>query len=215
MPVPKMKIYTEEKAERFLKPLPVARSALVKDIKGAREASKRIKYPLVLKIISPKALHKTEIGGVAVVKSADELEAAFNNLIKIAKKKRIKLTGIYVQEFVSGKEIIIGIKRDPTFGHALMLGIGGKYVELMRDVTFRICPITEKDAEKMISELRYAQLLTGFRGDKGINMDILKKTLVSVSKLPQKHKKLEELDINPFIIDDRRGKIVDARAAFV
>lgn len=209
-----MKIYTEEKAERMLKPLPVAKAKLVKDLKGAKEAAKRIRYPLVLKIISPKALHKTEIGGVAVVKGADELEAAFNNLIKIAKKKRLKLTGIYVQEFVSGKELIIGIKRDPTFGHTVMLGIGGKYVELMRDVTFRICPISDKDAEKMINELKYTKILTGYRGEKGVNISVLKKMLVSVSKLPQKHKKLEELDINPFILNEKRGKIVDARAVF-
>lgn len=209
-----MKAYTEEKAEKFLKTLPVAKSELVKDLRGAKKAAKRIKFPLALKIISPKALHKTEIGGVVFAKNEEELEKGFSELIKKAKQKRLPLRGIYLQEFIEGKEVVIGIKRDHAFGHGIMFGIGGKYIELLRDVTFRVCPITEKEAGDMINELKYSKILTGFRGERPVNINILKSTLTKVSKIPIKHKKIEEMDINPFIINEKTGKIVDARIVF-
>ena len=206
-----MKILLGKEAEKFLRGLPVARSFLVKKQKDAINFGRKLGYPLVLKIISKQAIHKTDIGGVKIVKSPEELNESFNELLKIVKRKRIKLDGIMVQEYVKGQELIIGINRDDTFGHVLMFGLGGILVEAIRDVTFRVCPISFKDAEQMIQDLKFKKILLGFRGGKPVNLNLLKKVLVKVSKIPLKHKEIEELDINPFILNDRKGKIVDVR----
>ena len=205
-----MKILTEEKAEALIvKHVPVAKSALTKKLDKALDL--KIKYPLVLKLISPKAVHKTEINGIRIVHDRDEFISNYNDLLKISKKKRLPLTGILVQEYVSGQEVIIGIKNDPKFGHILVFGIGGKFVVLIKDVSFRACPITDEDAQDMIDELKFKKVLYGLRGSKPVNMKLLKKVMISVSKLPESVKKIEELDINPFIINDKTGKTVDAR----
>ncbi len=209
------KILAEYEAEKFLsKYLPVAKSFLCKESASIVSAAKKLGYPVVLKIISKQALHKSEIGGVAIVKNQGELLGAFNSLVSAAKQNKIKFDGILVQEFVEGKEVMLGIKNDATFGHVLAFGIGGKYVEILKDITFRSCPITKEDAEQMIDELKFKQLLFGARNEKPIDKNILVNTLVALSQLPEKNKKIEELDINPFIINEKQGKVADARIVF-
>ena len=203
-----MKIYTHKESEKFLKGLPLAKSFLTKNKNDLKKVKK---FPVVLKIISKQALHKTDIGGIKIVEDKDKLEREFENLIRTAKRKRLKLDGILVQEFVKGRELIIGIKRDVTFGHSIMFGIGGTLVEAVRDVAFRVCPISAGDADSMIDDLKYKNLLLGFRGEKAVNLKKVKQILVAVSKIPQKHPEIEELDINPLIASDKECKIVDAR----
>jgi len=208
-----MKKLTEPKAEKLLsRYLPIADSILTKKEQEAKAFAKKTKYPVMLKLISPDALHKTEINGIRKADNEEELTKEFSDLLSAAKKKKLKLEGILVQEHIKGVETIIGLKNDPTFGHVILFGIGGVFVELLKDVSFRVCPITQKDAEKMINELKAKKLLQGFRGEKPANMKLLKKTLVQASKIPEKHKDIEELDINPFIINDKKGKVADARA---
>src|SRR3989344_1695512 len=204
-----MKVFLGKDAERFLLGFPIAKSILTKDIKKAEKSVKE--YPAVLKIISPKASHKTDIGGVKIANNKQELEKEFNSLIKLSKKKKLPLEGILVQEYIKGREVIIGIKNDPSFGHAIMFGIGGIMVEILKDVTFRICPIEESDAESMIQELKTKQILYGVRGEKAVNINLLKRILVQASLIPKKHKNIEELDINPLIINAKEAKAVDVR----
>ena len=166
---------------------------------------------MVLKIISQKALHKTELKAIRVVKQEEDLEKEFNELLKLNKKKRLNMDGILVQEFVEGKEIIVGLKKDMTFGHVIMLGLGGIFVELLKDVTFRACPITKEDSQSMINDLKGNKILFGFRGEKGVNIELLKELLVKTSKIPLKNQKIAELDINPLIINDKKALVVDAR----
>src|SRR3989338_11705053 len=161
-----MKVLLGKKSEKFLSGIPVAKSIVTKDSKKAEIFSKS--YPVVLKIISSKASHKTDIGGVKIVNNKQELEKEFNLLIKLSKKKKLHLEGILVQEYIKGREVIIGIKNDPSFGHAIMFGIGGIMVEILKDVTFRICPIEESDAESMIQELKTKKILYGIRGEKTV-----------------------------------------------
>lgn len=208
------KILAEYEAERLLsKYIPVAKSVLTNNTIAAIAASRRIKLPLVLKLISKDALHKTELNGVRIVHDLDALRKEYADMMKSAKKKRLRVEGVLVQEFVKGEEVIIGIKKDPTFGHVIAFGIGGKYVEVIKDVSFRACPITPKDAGSMINELKYKKILYGARGVP-LKISALKSALVSVSQLPQKFKNIEELDINPFIINEKGGKVADARMAF-
>ena len=206
-----MKVLLGKKAEKFLIGIPVAKSIITKDVKKAEKSIK--KYPVVLKIISPKASHKTDIGGVKVVNDKIELEKEFNSLVKLSKKKKLPLEGILVQEYIKGREVIIGIKNDPSFGHAIMFGLGGTMVEVLKDVTFRICPIEESDAQNMIEELKTKQILYGVRGESPVNIKLLKRILVQASLIPKKHKKIEELDINPLIINEKEAKVVDVRVA--
>lgn len=209
------KIYAEKEAEDFLKKyIKVADSFLTKDMKKAAVFAKKIGYPVVLKIISKQALHKSDIGGVLVAKNEDELKGAFDCLLKITKKKKIRIDGILVQEFVKGQETIIGIKKDPVFGHVIMFGAGGVLTELLKDVSFRVCPIDDKDAEDMINDLKAKKLLFGYRGSKPVNIVVLKKTLVAISRIALRRKDIEEMDINPFIINDNTGKVADARIIF-
>ncbi len=203
-----MKVLLGKDAEKLLQGLPLAKSFLVKNV---NELKKIKKYPVVMKLISPQAVHKTEVGGVKIVNNLQEAQTIFSNFTKTAKTKRMKLGGILIQEFVKGREFIIGIKNDPTFGHVIMFGAGGILVESLKDVTFRVCPIDEKDAGEMVNDLKNQWLLTGTRGEIPVNLKLLKQLLVKTSKLPQKYKKIEELDINPLIANDKYAKITDVR----
>ncbi len=208
----KKSVYTEELTEKFLKKyVPVAKHVLVQSLDEAESAAKKLGFPLVLKIISPQALHKSEIRGVRFVKDFEELMHEYEDLNSIADEKKISLKGILVQEYIEGSFVLIGLKKDPVFGHVLAFGIGGIYTELLKDVSFRVCPITEKDAEAMIQELKMKDLLLGYRGSEAVNMKLLKKTMVAVSRIPLKHKDIEELDINPFVINSKKGFVVDGR----
>ncbi len=203
-----MKVLLGKDAERMLTGMPVAKSFL---IKKENELVKIKKFPVVMKIISSKAVHKTDISGVNVVNNQKEAQDTFTKFTKLAKLKKIKLTGILVQEYVKGREFIIGIKNDSTFGHVIMFGAGGIFVESLKDVAFRVCPINEKDAESMLSDLKNQWLISGVRGQKPINSNIIKQLLVRISKIPQRRRNIEELDINPLIADEKGAKIVDVR----
>ena len=208
-----MKILTEPEAEQLLSEyLPIAKSILTKKIEEAKTFAKKTKYPVMLKLISPEALHKTEFRGVRKVDDPEDLKREFQELSTLAKKKRFRSHQILVQEFMQGREVIIGLKKDPTFGHVILFGIGGIFVEAIKDVSFRVCPITTKDAEEMIEELKAKKVLFGFRGMKPVNINFLKKMLITTSKIPETHPEIQELDINPFIINEKTGKVVDARA---
>ncbi len=202
----KESVYTDFEAEKFLSNyISVSPNQLVNSIEQIK-----IKPPLALKIISKQALHKTEIGGVKIVNHHSTLEPAFDQLLEIAKKHKIKLDGIMAQKFQKGEQLIVGIKKDPVFGHMILFGIGGIFTELLKDTATRKCPITTIDAKEMIDELRASQLFYGFRGEK-LNTKKLIDTLVKISHLPIKHKKIEELDINPLILNAKDAIAVDAR----
>ncbi len=177
-------------------------------VKSVSEIS--IKTPLVLKMLSKDAVHKTEVGGVKIVMEQSYLSSAFNDLVNTAKTHNIVLDGIFVQEFVKGIETIIGIKKDPIFGPMILFGLGGVFTEALKDTSTRRCPITPDDAQEMIDSLKSSKIFYGFRGMK-VNIDDLKKSLVSISKLPDKRREIEELDINPFTLTDKKGFAVDVR----
>jgi acyl-CoA synthetase (NDP forming) len=205
-------VYTEAVTEQFLKKfVPVAKHRLCVIDKDVEESAREFGFPLVLKIISKDALHKSDIGGVRIVNYRLDLEKELRELTDIIKKHKIKADGILVQEFVEGESVLIGLKQDPVFGHAIALGMGGIYTEYLKDVSFRICPVTKKDVTEMIDELKMKSLLFGVRGRKSVNLDLLKDVVIKVSKIPLKHEEIKELDINPFVIDHNSGKVVDAR----
>jgi len=202
----KQSILSAYESEKFLsRSIPVPESQIVHNFSDIS-----IKAPLVLKIISQQAIHKTEFGGVRIVNHKDEVFSAFEDILAVAKKNKLKIEGILVQEFIEGQQLIIGIKKDSVFGHVIAFGLGGIFTELLKDVSIRKCPISIADAQEMIDELKSSKLFHGFRNIK-LNTQLLKETLVTISKLPQKHKDIKELDINPFILNAKEGKAVDVR----
>ncbi len=204
----KKEVYNDYKAERFLsKYVPVGKNQLIEKVSDLK-----IKVPLVMKIVSDQALHKSDIGGVRIVKDSRDIENSFKALVSIAEKKKLKYS-IMAQQYHEGEQFIIGIKKDPVFGHVILFGVGGVLTELLKDTSTRKCPITMQDAQEMIDELKVKQLFYGFRGKK-LNINLMKKTLVKISQLPIKYKRIEEMDINPFILDEEKGVVVDARIVF-
>jgi len=177
----------------------------------AVQAADGMGYPVALKISSGAVLHKTDRGGVLLgLKNSDEVQKGYDLLI--ARFSHVKIDGIIVQR-MAGKEaveLIIGGKRDTQFGQLIMLGMGGIFVEVMRDVVFRVCPITRKDAEEMICELRAYPILAGARGRKPVSKPALVNALVKVSQLLQKENPAE-FDINPLMADENGCIAVDMR----
>ncbi len=197
-----MKIFDEVESERFLKKegLPIVEGRVIKKLNELEE----IKYPCVIKIIGP--YHKTDVEGVRIVRNREEAERAFRDLLEIRGGK-----GLLYQEFVDGKELIVGVKWTPEFEHVLLLGVGGVFAEAIEDTVVRICPIDLSEAGKMIEELDFYKVLKGVRGEREINFSLLKRILVKVCKIAEKYPKVKELDINPLIVNEDSGRIVDAK----
>ena len=182
----------------------------------AVSAAKRLGYPVVMKIASPQVLHKTEVGGVMVdLRSDAEIRKAFKTLEgKIGKLKKGQHFSVALQQMVTGAvETVIGMTTDPSFGPLLMFGLGGIYVEIMKDVAFRINPITDQDAREMIRSLKSYPLLTGFRGSAPVDLGVIEDTLLRLSQLVRDFACFAEIDINPFMASENRErcKAVDAR----
>ncbi len=186
---------------------------LIKNKTELINASKKIGYPIALKIISKQISHKSDVGGIAVnIQNEKQAIEKYNLIMKNVKKKMPKaiIQGIFVQKFILGKQIIIGGKYDRQFGPTILFGLGGIFVELMKDVSLRICPITRDDAKQMIQEIKGYAILKGTRGEKGINLKELENVLIKVNDLMMKEK-IKELDINPLIADEKEVIAVDAR----
>jgi acetyl coenzyme A synthetase (ADP forming)-like protein len=179
--------------------------------------SKEIGYPVVLKISSPDIVHKVDVGGVELnLKSAQEVREAFRRIMRNVRqaKSDAKIVGINVQEFIkSGKEVIIGMKRDPKFGPLLMFGSGGIYVEIFRDVSFRLAPIKELSARHMIESTKVNKILLGARGERPSDIDSIVECIGRMSQLVTDFSEIQEIDINPLLVFEQgKGcKVVDAR----
>ena len=177
---------------------------LVTDRESALAAAEEIGYPVVLKIASPEILHKSDIGGIRTgLASPEQLARAYDEILGRAKTYApdAPIDGIHVQQMVpEGREVIVGVDRDPVFGPLLMFGLGGVYVEVLRDVTFRLCPVDAKEADRMISEVRAFGLLRGARGESPADLPAVARAIESVSALVLDFPEILELDINPLIV---------------
>ncbi|MCX6772535.1 MAG: acetate--CoA ligase family protein [Candidatus Micrarchaeota archaeon] len=175
-------------------------------------AGKKLGFPLAMKMLSPDVQHKSDKGGVILdIKGLGELEKA--GFLLLERYRDVKVEGVLLQRMAGGKdsvELIIGGKKDAQFGQLIMLGLGGIFVEVLKDVTFRVCPITEDDARQMVHELKSYPILAGARGRKPVNERALIATLMKVSKLLM-NENPKEFDINPLIINSEECTAVDMR----
>lgn len=183
---------------------------LAKSEDEAAAIAKKLGYPVALKVVSEAISHKSDIGGVKIrLRKEESLRVAYRDIMESVRGKNIE--GVLVQKMARrGMELIIGGKKDPQFGHMVVLGLGGIYVEIFRDVSARICPVSEEDVEEMIGELKSHPLIEGARGGKPIDKAALKKMVLAACRFIRKED-LKELDLNPVIFDDKGGDIVDAR----
>lgn len=175
----------------------------------------RIGYPVVLKVASPDILHKTEAGGVKVgLTSAEEVRAAFGDIMAAARSydSTARIDGVLVQEMVEGGvETMVGVANRPPFGPVVAFGLGGVFVELMKDVTFRLAPIDESGAAEMLGEIRGAAMLDGYRGGPPCNKNALAQAITKLSSLAVEfNDEIEELDVNPLLVSDTRVVALDA-----
>jgi acyl-CoA synthetase (NDP forming) len=195
--------------------IPVTAFRIAKTEEEALKFADNIGYPVVLKIVSPDILHKSDVGGVIIdLKNAEEVKGAYRQIIASVKKHKAdaEIAGIFVQEMApKSTEVIVGATKDPQFGPALMFGLGGVFVEILEDVTFRIAPITEQDAKEMITEVKAYPLLTGYRGQPPADIDTIISILLKTSKLVMDHQEIKELDLNPIMVYEKGAKTVDAR----
>ncbi len=195
----------------------IPKAEVARDIEEAKKIAKDIGYPVVLKIVSPNILHKTDVGGIKVgIEDDKELEENYDDILFNVKKYMpgANISGILVQEMVMDKkETIIGISEDPQFGPMIMFGLGGIYVEILKDVAFRIAPISDKIAKEMISEIKTIKLLKGTRGEKPSDIESIVDVLLRMSQLVTDFPEIMEMDINPLFVKKRgEGSIAgDAR----
>ncbi len=195
--------------------IPVTKFNLAKSEKEATAQADQIGYPIVLKIVSPDIIHKSDAGGVMInLKSAAEVANAYERIIENVKKFKAdaKIVGVLVQEMApQSTEVIVGAIKDPQFGQTVMFGLGGIFVEILKDVNFRVAPLTADDAKDMITELKAYPLLKGYRNTPPADIDALVAILCSTSRLVMENPEIKELDLNPIMAYQKGAKTVDAR----
>lgn len=194
--------------------IPVAEGGMAKDEEEVVTLSKKIGYPVALKVQSKDIIHKTEAKGIKLdLNSADDVRAAFRKIMKNARayKRYAKVEGVRVQRFYEGgAEVIVGLIRDDVFGYAVMFGLGGIYTEVLADTTYRIAPIDEKEAMKMIEEIKGYPILAGARGWKPKDLKALAKAISAFSRLGDVVP-VKEAEINPLLVFEKGVIAVDAR----
>lgn len=212
-----MRYLTEHMARRLLGQydLKLPRAFLSGNEADAAKHAKKIGYPVVLKIMSPDILHKSDAGGVKIAQNEAELFAAFPQILKNAKKynPRARIDGILVEEQISGTELVIGAKKDAQFGQVIIFGLGGVFIEVMKDISIRLVPIGRNDAKAMIHEIKGHKILLGYRGKAPVNLAAVEAALLSVSKMVAKHPEIQEMDINPLFANEHGVVVGDARIA--
>lgn len=213
------KLLLEPEAHDLLKAFgfPVLKYRLAQTEDEALAAAHEIGYPVVLKIVSPDIAHKVDVGGVKLnIQNDTELRESYRQVLADVTQARptARIVGVFVQEFIKGgKETILGLKRDPLFGPLLMFGLGGIYVEALRDVTFRLAPVRELGIQRMIRQIRGFKILEGFRGEPPSDIDAIAECLARLSQLATQIEEIVELDINPLIVLEKGhgARVVDAR----
>lgn len=209
------RVITEESSKDILSEygIKVPKYALVTNSDEAVQKSKEIGFPLVAKIVSPDILHKTDVGGVKVgLSSEDEVKKAFDDMFNRLKEK-FDVKGVLLEKMVpKGVELIVGLQNDSQFGPSIMVGLGGIYTELFKDVSFRVLPVTKNEAAKMLESLRGKDILKGFRGSTPVDLDMLSEAIVNIGTLGvDMAGKYESIDFNPVVVYPDSYYVVDAK----
>ncbi len=206
--------YEESRKIMSFAGIPLNKMEVAKDCDDCLVKAKSIGYPIVLKIVSEDVLHKSDSGGVKIgIKSGEDLKKAYEEMI--IKVRRFypdaKIGGFSIEEMVEGVELLIGTNTDPQFGKMIALGIGGIFVEVYKDVSFRLIPVNDEDVEDMINEIKGRKMLDGYRGKPKVDKDELKSLVLRISKLIEANPIIKEMDLNPVVATKDGLKAIDAR----
>lgn len=208
---------TEVESKELIKKamISVIETKLAKTKKEAVDISRELGFPVALKVVSSDISHKSDSGGVKLgLRNITQVSNAYSEIISSARKHspRAKIQGVSVQKMAKpGTEVIVGMTKDVQFGPVLMFGLGGVLVEVLKDVSFRIVPLTKKDAGEMIREIKGYPLLEGYRGQDAADITSLEELIVNVSDFIEKNPEIKELDLNPIFACKDGATAVDAR----
>lgn len=210
-------VLTEVESKQFLKPagIDVVDTRLATSREEAISISRQLGFPVVLKIASPDIVHKSDSGGVRLgLNNASQVGKAYDQILSAIKQNcpEAKIHGVAVQRMARpGVEVIIGMSKDAQFGPVLMFGLGGILVEVLKDVSFRIVPLSRRDAAEMIREIKGYPLLEGYRGREAVDLSHLEELLIKVSNFVEQNPEVMELDLNPIFAYSHGAIVVDAR----
>jgi len=210
-------VLTEVESKQILEEagIPTARAQLAAGRDQAIAAAKQMGFPVVLKVLSPEISHKSDVGGVRLnLRSEEEVGAAFDEIVAAARKAepKARIEGVSVQKMAApGVEVIMGMTKDAQFGPVLMFGLGGVFVEVLKDVAFRIVPLEPRDARQMIREIQGFPVLEGVRGQPPADLAALESMLLRLSAFVEEHPEIAELDLNPVFAYKDGALAVDAR----
>lgn len=211
------RLLTEVESKQLLERagIPVTKTKLARSKKEAISVSKEMGFPIVLKIISPDVVHKSDSGGVRLgLANGAQVGRAYSEIMSSVRQRypQAAIQGVSVQPMAStGTEVIVGMSKDPQFGPVLMFGLGGVLVEVLKDVSFRIVPVTKRDASEMIREIKGYPLLQGYRGQEAVDVASLEGLIVGVSEFIEQNPQIKELDLNPVFAYRDKAVAVDAR----
>ena len=212
------KVITEELSKSILKKygIKTPKFTLVKSVDEATREAKKLGFPLVMKVVSPQIIHKTDVDGVKIgLENVADVKKAFNDMYaRLSKKKGVNVKGILLEKMApqEGVELIVGIENDPQFGPMIMVGMGGIMTEIFNDVAFRMLPITISDAKSMLNELKGSKLFKGFRRRPSINTNMIAKTLVQIGKIGVENADyISSIDFNPVIVYPKTYCVVDVK----
>jgi len=211
------RLLTEIESKQLLERagIPVTKTKLARSKKEAISISKEMGFPVVLKIVSPDVVHKSDSGGVKLgLANGAQVGRAYSEIMSSVRQKypQAVIQGMSVQIMASpGIEVIVGMSKDPQFGPVLMFGLGGVLVEVLKDVSFRIVPVTKRDASEMIREIKGYPLLQGYRGQEAVDVASLEDLIVRVSQFIEQNPQVKELDLNPVFAYRDKTIAVDAR----
>jgi acyl-CoA synthetase (NDP forming) len=213
----KRTLLTEIESKEWLKAagIPVVETKLATSKTEAMELARKMGFPVVMKIVSPDVAHKSDAGGVKLnIQNATQVGKAYSEILAGVKKHypKAKIVGLTVQKMAKqGIEVIIGMTKDAQFGPVIMFGLGGILVEVLKDVSFRIVPMTKRDAAEMITEIKGFPILKGYRGQDPADIPYLEELIVKVSDFVDKNPEIKELDLNPVFAYKSGALAVDAR----
>jgi acyl-CoA synthetase (NDP forming) len=195
--------------------IPLPEAELANDSERAIEIAEKISYPLAMKIVSPDIIHKSDAGGIKLdLKDEKDMDKAFEEIIENACKVTTKdrILGALVSPMAAkGQECIIGMIRDPQFGPVVMFGLGGIFVEVLKDVSFRVAPLAEEDIDQMIKNIKGYKVLTGIRGEAPKDIEAIKGILLKISEIAIDNPEINEIDLNPVIVHEKGASVVDSR----
>ena len=195
--------------------IPVPDFKLIKSEEEITGLTKEINFPIAMKIVSPDIIHKSDAGGVKLnIKNEKEAKLAYQGIISKVKKynKEAQIFGVITYSMIPKiTEIIIGIMKDPHFGPVIMFGLGGIFVEVLKDISFRILPIEERDAREMIAEIKGYEILKGVRGEGPKDIKAIKNLILKISQLALENPEISEIDLNPVFVFEKGLQIIDAR----